>query len=39
MGRSDGHQWGVSMAAYGEIPMAAVIGRMLGSGVVVEASK
>src|SRR5436305_15223399 len=25
MGRSDGHPWGVSMAAYGEIPMAAVI--------------
>src|SRR5947199_6552690 len=25
MGRSSGHQWGVSMAAYGEIPMAAVI--------------
>jgi hypothetical protein len=24
MGRSGGHQWGVSMAAYGEIPMAAV---------------
>jgi hypothetical protein len=24
MGRSDGHQWGLSMAAYGEILMAAV---------------
>jgi hypothetical protein len=24
MGRSDGHPWGLSMAAYGEIPMAAV---------------
>jgi hypothetical protein len=24
MGRSGGRQWGVSMAAYGEIPMAAV---------------
>ena len=23
-GRSGGRQWGVSMAAYGEIPMAAV---------------
>jgi hypothetical protein len=24
MGRSDGRQWGHSVAAYGEIPMAAV---------------
>jgi hypothetical protein len=24
MGRSGGRQWGVSVAAYGEIPMAAV---------------
>jgi len=24
MGRSGGHQWGLSMAAVGEIPMAAV---------------
>jgi hypothetical protein len=25
MGKSDGRQWGLSVAAYGEIPMAAVI--------------
>jgi hypothetical protein len=25
MGRSDGRPWGLSVAAYGEIPMAAVI--------------
>jgi hypothetical protein len=24
MGRTDGRQWGLSVAAYGEIPMAAV---------------